>query len=464
MADEVLGLAPTDCDPRNIEARGLTRRSIRNPAFDAGHNGVGRHPMKTGSRRSRPGVVRIGVIAVGAALAIAACGSSGSSTSASGTSQSTSISASGSSNAHTPIVIGNVGQYSGYSSDVVLSTKYALEAWAQTVNASGGISGHPIVLDVEDDQTDASKSALAVKKLVETDHVVALVGSHDSGLESVWAKYVDTRQVPEVGGDAVGVPYSTDPNFFPITNTGGTGAFAYYDVAKLLKKTSASLVYCAELPACAQATSLAKTYTAQFGLTYLPGLPVSGSATSYTAPCLKLKSSGAQAVLIGTGLDTAGRLIANCTTDNYHPQWIINPLAWKPAQSSNPSYEGTILASGAPLWFGNGPGTSDFLTAMQKYQPQAILNSGATVGWYAGKLFEAAITKALQDGATGPITSKTVYDGLYALGPNFDLGGTVSPVTYVKGKPAAQQMCAWYAQIKDGQQTAPFGAGRVCAR
>jgi branched-chain amino acid transport system substrate-binding protein len=335
-------------------------------------------------------------------------------------------------------------------------------AWSKAVNAKGGIHGHPVEVIVKDDQAVAAKSLAAVKDLIENDHVVALVGNHESGLDSTWAKYADSKGVPVVGGVATGAAYSTDPNFFPIGNTNLTGSAAYSNAAKLFGKSSVSLVYCAEVPACKQADGLMSYFANALGLKHPAGLAISASSPSYAAQCQNLKDAGADAVFTATARATAESFIKQCATQGYKPLFIDSPQNWEASATTDPVWEGAALASDAPLWFGDGPGTADYLAAMKQYEPTAVLNSSGTAGWYSGKLFEAALDKAFDNGATGDVTSQTVYDGLYALGPNFDLDGIVAPVTYTKGKPAVQQVCAWYAQVKDGKLTAPHGYDRIC--
>lgn len=416
---------------------------------------------------ARVGVM--GVVVTAAAVGLAACGSSSSSSAsnssssssaASGASASSSSSSSGGSAASgSTIKIGNVGNYSGFAADVSKTTELALEAWAADTNAKGGINGHQVQIFFKDDAGSPSKSLLAVKDLVQKDHVIALVSNHEAGVDGAWASYVSAEHIPVVGGVATGVSYSTDPNFFPTTDTGVTGGSAYTNAAKIFGKTSVSVAYCAEVPACAQASGLMQKFTAQLGLKYVKGQPISASSTSYAAQCAKYKDGGAQAVFAATDLTTAGRLVAQCTQQDYSPLFIDNPENWETSQLSNSVWNNLVFASPEPLWYGNGPGTADFLAAMNKYQPSALLNASTTSGWYSGQVFAQAIEKS---GDTGAVTSQTVYDGLYKLGPNFDLGGVLSPVTYAKGKVAVQQYCAWYGQVQGGKLTAPKGANKIC--
>jgi branched-chain amino acid transport system substrate-binding protein len=52
-------------------------------------------------------------------------------------------------------------------------------AYYNCVNANGGVNGHPIKLFVEYDQTQPAQIAAAAKKLIQTDHVVGIVGVFD---------------------------------------------------------------------------------------------------------------------------------------------------------------------------------------------------------------------------------------------------------------------------------------------
>ena len=54
-----------------------------------------------------------------------------------------------------------------------------ITAYYNCVNANGGVNGHPVKLFVEYDQTQPAQVAAAAKKLIQTDHVVGIVGVFD---------------------------------------------------------------------------------------------------------------------------------------------------------------------------------------------------------------------------------------------------------------------------------------------
>src|SRR5690349_9122395 len=145
--------------------------------------------------RARLWAALAAVIAVAAVLA--GCGSSSSSTSsapgASGGSTSSSSSSSSASTSSsdtsscgpkagvkatgTPINIGTIDTKqpgTDFSDGPNMITAYY-----NCVNANGGVNGHPVKLFVEYDQTQPAQIAAAAKKLIQTDHVVGIVGVFD---------------------------------------------------------------------------------------------------------------------------------------------------------------------------------------------------------------------------------------------------------------------------------------------
>jgi branched-chain amino acid transport system substrate-binding protein len=410
-------------------------------------------------RRTVKGVAVTGVAL--AALALSACGSSSSasSTSSSSPSGSSATSSAGGGGTKSPIKIGTIGQFSGFSGQGSDADALALQAWVSTVNASGGVDGHPIELFVKDDANSASKSLSLVKELVEQDHVVAIVGQHESGLEGVWQSYIDSQHIPVIGGSSSGAPFLTDPNFYPVTNNVINTLSAPFLGAKLSGKTTMGLTYCAESPACAQAVPLGTQIAKSLGMTIAGNLPISGSASNYVAQCLTLKAKNPQAVLLGSTSDVGLRLATDCRAQGLNALFINQAQTWLQSYLKIPGWNGIMQSSDAPLWFGDGPGTTAYIAAMNKYQPSAARNASGTAGWYAGQVFALAVQKS---GATGDITSAEITTGMHALGPNFDLNGILAPVTYTAGKPAVQKFCAWIMVDSNGKETAPFGYGRSC--
>ena len=69
---------------------------------------------------------------------------------------------------------------------------------AEQINAAGGINGHPLDLIVEDTVGDEAKTVTAVKKLIENDKVLAIIGPSRSGTSMAVVPIVMEAKVPLV--------------------------------------------------------------------------------------------------------------------------------------------------------------------------------------------------------------------------------------------------------------------------
>jgi branched-chain amino acid transport system substrate-binding protein len=87
---------------------------------------------------------------------------------------------------------GLTGGQAQYSADV----KVGIEAYFNAVNKSGGVQGRQLKLIAEDDQGKKDHVVANTKKLVETDHVKALIGyTSGAGVEATLA-YIDEAKMP----------------------------------------------------------------------------------------------------------------------------------------------------------------------------------------------------------------------------------------------------------------------------
>src|SRR5215475_3406947 len=141
-------------------------------------------------RRSRLAGAAVTVLAVGGVLA--GCSSSSSSSSSSAPAGTTSSSAAPASSAAatgtsscgknpgvaatgTPINLGAIATQQPGTDFTDIPNMAA--AYFNCVNANGGINGHPIKLFLETEKTDPAQIASVAKKLVQSDHVVGIVGN-----------------------------------------------------------------------------------------------------------------------------------------------------------------------------------------------------------------------------------------------------------------------------------------------
>jgi len=144
-------------------------------------------------RRSSLAAAAVAVLAIGGVLAGCSSSSSASSSSAAAPATSSAAAAPSSSGSAGAVSTSSCGTKAGVAAtgtpiplgSIVTDqtgTSFAdianmAQAYFNCVNANGGINGHPIKYYIEKEQTNASQIASLSKQLVQTDHVVGIVGN-----------------------------------------------------------------------------------------------------------------------------------------------------------------------------------------------------------------------------------------------------------------------------------------------
>src|SRR5262245_45716435 len=189
--------------------------------------------MRQNARGARAAAALVAVIGT---LIAAGCGSNGSSgtTSAGGTSNAGTVSTSqcgtkpGVKATGTPIPLGGIVTNQPGTSFTDIPNMAA--AYFDCVNANGGINGHPIKLTIKTEQTNPTQIAADAKQLVQTDHVVGIVGNTSiiecSVNHSYWEKLgffvVDSGIAPE----CYSTPNSAAVNMGPRYSSDGAVQYA----------------------------------------------------------------------------------------------------------------------------------------------------------------------------------------------------------------------------------------------
>jgi branched-chain amino acid transport system substrate-binding protein len=321
-------------------------------------------------------------------------------------------------------------------------------AWADSVNSSGGINGHPLKMTVLDDGSLPATALEDAKKLVEQDHVMAIVGEY-SVADAGFANYVASKGIPVVGGISPEAPFLTNPDFFPSGSDIVAEIVGTIELAKAAGKKHVGVLYCAESPICAQIVPLVDGAGALSGVKITTGR-VSSTAPNYTAPCLTLRSAGADALFVGAGSPVVQRVTAGCAQQSYAPETVNTTSTATSAWLRDKHLNGGVLSAfNANVFDGSTPAVRAFRDALTKYEPGTLTSSqfGANMigPWAGGKLFQAAAAKA---NLTPQSTGADVKKGLYALRGE-TLGGLSAPLTFTPGKPTFTP-CYFTVQLKNG--------------
>jgi len=95
-------------------------------------------------------------------------------------------------------VLGAVYDITGAASFMGIPQRNAARMLVDQVNKQGGINGHPVELRVLDDKSNPSEAALAIKKLIEEDHVLAVLGATTSGASLAMLPIATEKHIPLV--------------------------------------------------------------------------------------------------------------------------------------------------------------------------------------------------------------------------------------------------------------------------
>ena len=358
-----------------------------------------------------------------------------------------------------PVVLGNVGDYSGVIGASMSSGKTGIGVWQQWVNANGGLNGHPVRVIIADSQGDPNRYQQIAKQMVEREGIIAFVGNQNPLAARGAAQYLLEKNVPVVGGANVDHDlWYGNAMHFPAGADIKTLAFGVGQLAVQQSKPKLGIIWCSEAAVCRafndyisspemkQKTNAELVYSAQASLVQ----------PDYTAECLQARNRGVQALMLALDSNAWHRFSRSCAQQGYNPQYIGATMAFT-RESDDPNLEGALNPESVfPYGATDTEPARLFQRAMAQYAPGQPVAAGAASAWVAGMLFrEAARNLPAQP------TSQDILNGLYSI-KNDDLGGLTVPLTFTKGQPPQVPDCYFVVQIKNAKFTAPQGSKPNC--
>lgn len=407
------------------------------------------------SRRRHLAVLVSALVMLG--LVTTACGSSSSgsgttavaASSADAGSPAGPASGGGSPAAGSPIKIGLAAAETGFNAEGSGSTVPAAKAWADWVNANGGIGGHQVAIVDEDTAGTPSTALSAVKTLVTSDHVVAVM-IEDAATDSVVAPYLQQNNIPVIGllGFAPD-PWTKYSNFFQIAAIAPATNIAQYAAAKAVGGKTMMAVECAEVPVCAQVGQQLVAKSGTDGVTFEGQLLASASAPNYTAQCLIFKQKNIDVVGIGLTTAVLQKLIGDCAQQGYTGSYAL--IAGEIIQKDLDTVKG-VKFGGAMVsfpWWVNAAPVAEFRSAMSKYAPQLdFRNTFVATTWTALQLFKKAVSANPDN-----LTPAKVLNAYYGI-KDETLGGLLpQPITFTRGKASPAVTCFWPLVYTAGDQS-----------
>lgn len=114
--------------------------------------------------------------------------------------------------ASTEIVIGHFASMTGNTAHFGQDTDKAIRLAVDEANAAGGVLGKKVRVVTLDDRGDSAEAASAVTRLIDVEHVSALLGEVASSLSLSGGRIAQRRQIPMIS------PSSTNPKVTEVGN------------------------------------------------------------------------------------------------------------------------------------------------------------------------------------------------------------------------------------------------------
>lgn len=113
------------------------------------------------------------------------------------------------------LVIGTIASVTNpFDAEAFTGPLYGLRAFVDEVNRHGGINGRQVVLRVCDDGGSGTQNVVCVHRLLDQDHVFALVSS--ATLSYAGAGIVNKAGVPDVGAQPIDIAYTKYPHLWDV--------------------------------------------------------------------------------------------------------------------------------------------------------------------------------------------------------------------------------------------------------
>ncbi len=343
-----------------------------------------------------------------------------------------------------------------------MPTEQVYKAWVDTVNASGGLEGHPIQLITEDDQANPGTAVSNAQTLI-SDHVVAIADM--SLVDETWASAVQKAGIPVVGVGTANNTFNTNPDFYPEAQTNDSAVYSNVFTAKAEGATKLAYFYCAEAATCAESLPHWKAVGTQLGVPVVYTASIAAAQPNYTAQCVAAQQAGINALFIGHGTPVVARVAADCLRQGYKPAYFTEGLGYASLIQTSPGIDQNLWSpyENLPYWV-NAPEVQTMNTALDKYYPGLRHNpntfSEQSAGsWVSGLLLRDAV-KAGGLGPSDTPSSAEIVKGLQSLKGD-TLDGWAPPLTFAAGQ--AHHVPCWFTgHLQNGVNTLANGGKVTC--
>ncbi|MBB4663875.1 ABC transporter substrate-binding protein [Conexibacter arvalis] len=352
------------------------------------------------ARRTR-GV--IAALATGALLVTAGCGSSdgGAETG-------------GSASEKGEIVLGATGPLTGPAASLGELYK-GMQAKFDEINRAGGIDGNTIKLAIKDDQLNPATTPGVARQLVEGDDISMMCGTAGSPTTVSIMPYLKARNIALVA--AAGSSELTDDNaYLPLPTYPSLAAGVTKHGVEEMGKRSVAIAYTDDAvgnPTLAGATWQLE----QMGIEPVATVKFNGVAPDQSATVAKLKSSGADFVVINNTAPIVAGIIRAAAKIGYKPQWgVLWPaLNRNLVELSGGTIDDNVIFA-SPFLLGDDDRASGFREALKASSPNAdATDSIVMLGWVTATACAEVIERAVEAAGGGKPSREQIVEAMPGL-------------------------------------------------
>lgn len=168
----------------------------------------------------------------------------------------------------------------------------------EQINKAGGINGHPLKVIIEDDASDPTNSVKAVKKLLEQDKVIAVVGGSGTGNTAAVVNLFAEAKIPFMTccAGTAGVTNPLIPWVFRTPQTSKIMLDRILDYLQATKITKVGMIYDSNAFG-TDGRDMLRLMAPKSGVTIVAEESFNTKDTDFTVQLTKVKNAGAQAIL-----------------------------------------------------------------------------------------------------------------------------------------------------------------------
>ena len=203
-----------------------------------------------------------------------------------------------------------------------------VNAYWSYINAKGGIGGRKVKVIIEDTQSQAEVGKDKAKKLIEDDHVFAIVVLDRLENQQAIGEYLNSRRVPNIEIQAPADLGQDQVWSFGVTiDHAVQGKLVADYFVKVLHAKKVAIVS-ENTPTLDPGRNAFTSEMKKLGADIAYAKTVEGQANDFSNEALALSNSGATAVWLYMAPTTAASLANQADASGFHPTWFANSISW----------------------------------------------------------------------------------------------------------------------------------------